>query len=183
MHRRTNQENSALMFRGVDADEAVALPPGTPHLRNGVVVNGPLRKQLFSTFLSQAKSRDKEDENGQVKDEKQRSVSFAVDLRVLVPEYEIDNKIFFDTHYEGGYIYRDRLYILARPAPATAAKWEIFYAFESHKPNPSEEEIAEPADPVVTPEGGLTFVVPILKATNPGIDALLRVTTRLWNRA
>lgn len=48
---------------------------------------------LFSLFL---------DPNKSVKTSK--SVSFALDLKVLVPDYEVDGILFLKRHYEGGYI-------------------------------------------------------------------------------
>jgi hypothetical protein len=180
MHRRTAQESSAVLIREPD-EEDLPKVQGQPHLENGLVRHGPIRKHLFSAFLSQAKSKDAQTASGAVKKEAKRSVSFAVDLRVLVPEYEINNRIFADTHYEGGYIYRDRLYVAARPDPAKPTKWTIVAAWESEKPSPSEDDMKEVAT-TPTPDGGLSFEMPIKQTATPGLDALLRVTTQRWNR-
>ncbi len=189
MHRRTVQENSAVLIREPSKEERKNFPnPAPAHLENGLVQNGPIRKHLFSGFLSQAQSQDDTTAKGGEKKEERRSVSFAVDLRVLVPEYEVDRRIFFGTHYEGGYIFRDRLFVVAQPGStktADASKWTILAGFESDYPSPAEEDLPEMKNVTHTPDGGLTFTVPV--ATKPGltprIDAELRVTTRPWNRS
>ena len=115
------------------------------------------------------------------------SVSFALDLRVLVPEYEVDRRIFADTHYEGGYIYRDRLYVAAQPGatkPSDPSKWTIRAGFESQFPSPTEKDLPPVKNMSLTPEGGLTFTMDVATKPdlNPRIDVLLRVTARPWNR-
>ena len=105
IHRRSVRENSAI-FRQFDE-----LFPKT----NGA--RAPDRKQsphLFSGFLDPKKSVRK-DSSGE------GSVSFALDLNVQVPDYEVDGALFLKQHYEGGYIYRDLIIIEAFPdstAPA-----------------------------------------------------------------
>ncbi len=192
MHRRTVQENSAVLLREPSKEERKNFPnPAPAHLENGQVQNGPIRKHLFSGFLSQSQSQDDTTTNKKGvtshKAESKRSVSFAVDLRVLVPEYEVDRRIFADTHYEGGYIYRDRLYVVAQPGstqPGDASKWTIRAGFESDHSSPTEEDLPEVQNVTLTLDGGLTFTVPVATkpGLNPRIDAELRVTTRPWNR-
>ena len=59
---------------------------------------------LFSIFLDPRKS---------VKTSK--SVSFAFDIKVLVPDYVVDGLLFMKRHYEGGFIYRELILVEAFP--------------------------------------------------------------------
>ncbi len=96
MHRRTVRENSAI-FRTYD-DLFPRAPDGSrpPDYRQS--------PHLFSTFLNQALS---------VK--RTKSVSLAFDVSVLVPDYTIDGVLFFKRHYEGGFIFRQKIVVEATP--------------------------------------------------------------------
>ncbi len=48
------------------------------------------------------------------------SLGFAIDLRVLVPEYEIDGGWWRDQHYKGSYLYRDSITVEATPEKSEA---------------------------------------------------------------
>jgi hypothetical protein len=182
MHRRIQQENSSLLIAEPLGDEKKKLSAAAEaYVEGGKIQNGPLIKQIFSCFLSRKQSTDK-NPDGTEKFAGERSLSFAVDLRVLVPEYEANRKIWFDAHYEGGYIYRDRLFVLARPDAQKPGGWVIRHAFESQTPNPTEGTMAEVLTVMPNPDGrGITFTVPIVKATAPGLDAVLRVVAIPWN--
>src|SRR4029077_9566314 len=115
MHRRVAGENSAI-FRSFDA---LFHPDRTP---DG---GEPRFPQLFSAFLSTAQRVDTNDP----------TIGFSLDLRVLVPQYEIDGILFFKNHYEGGYLFRDKINFVAT-MPATPDKpWQLQYGFDSQSPN------------------------------------------------
>jgi hypothetical protein len=102
MHRRTVREHSAI-FRTYD-ELFPKQPDGT---------RKPDRRQspyLFSVFLDPEKST-----------KRSGSVSFAFDLAVLVPDYEVDGLLFLDRHYEGGYIYRELILVEAILTSARSA--------------------------------------------------------------
>jgi len=110
MTRREARENSAMfrtyaqLFPGADGSKRLPDRGQSPF--------------LFSVFLDPSKS---------VKTSK--SVSFAFDLKVLVPDYQVDGVLFMKRHYEGGFIYRELILIEAFPDDSALGGWSIKYGY------------------------------------------------------
>lgn len=155
MHRRTLGENSAV-FRKFDD---LFQPDKTP-----VRAKSP---QLFSLFL----------DGRQRVVTTRRSLGFAVDLAVLVPDYEVDGFLFLNDHYEGGHLFRDRVYIEATPPEKKGESWKVLYGFESRTPGATDQD----AVVSVTPSG-IEFDIPIQQPNAPGIDARLHLAAQGWNK-
>jgi hypothetical protein len=149
MHRRLNSENSSI-FRGYD--ELVGhddKPRRNPH--------------LFSAFLSSAARVNM----------KSKALGFSVDLRVLVPQYEVDGFLFFNNHFEGGYLYREKINIDATPGPDSKS-WSVRYGLDSKTPNRVSRDAEQSS------EDPWTFAIPIVQNTAPGISARLILKGRPW---
>ncbi|QNN23324.1 hypothetical protein HED60_13910 [Planctomycetales bacterium ZRK34] len=155
LHRRTVDEGSAV-FRTFDE---LLLP-------QKLGLTGPRHPYLFSTFLS-AQHRIKQ---------RRGSLGFSIDLGVLVPQYEVDGLLWFDHHYDGGYLYRDKINLEALPPQDTQSTWRIRVGYDSRTPNRATTTI----DPRNT-AAGLEFRIPIQQHTKPGIDAELVLCARPWN--
>ena len=161
MHRRTAKENSAIhrMF-----DELFPLKNGIP------VADRTSSPHLFSVFLDGNKSVSK-----------QKSLAFAFDLSVLVPDYNVDKMIWFKEHYEGSYIYRELILVEAVPSEDELYGYNVFYGYQSDTPN----QATLKASTVALSDGtGVSFNIPVNTVTSvrPGIVATLRIEIRLWNR-
>ena len=122
---------------------------------------------LFSVFLDPSKS---------VKTSK--SVSFAFDLKVLVPDYQVDGVLFMKRHYEGGFIYRELILIEAFPDDSALGGWSIKYGYQDMNPG-------KPGKDAVTralggKETGIAFDIPIEQKTRPGLRGTLRIEARPW---
>jgi hypothetical protein len=156
LHRRTMIENSAISRR---FDE---LFPQRGATRQPDREKSP---HLFSVFLDQDKRADTT----------RRSLAFAADICVKVPEYLVDGFLFLKNHFEGGYLFRDLLTVEATPPENEKEEWLIEYSFANQKGLPVQK--AE----IVESESELTFTVPVVQAVPPGIRANLRVVTRFWN--
>ena len=158
MTRREVRENSAI-FRSYDelfpGDERTVRPPDrakSPH--------------LFSVFL---------DPNKSVK--ASGTVSFAFDLKVLVPYYEVDGLLFMKRHYEGGYILRELILVEAFPDKAALGGWRIKYGYQEDNPGkPGIDAVTRALDG----EAGLAFDIPIAQKTRPGVKGALRIEARSW---
>lgn len=119
---------------------------------------------LFSVFL---------DPNKSVK--ASGSVSFAFDLKVLVPDYVVDGMLFMKRHYEGGYIMRELILVEAFPDKAALGGWRVKYGYQEVNPG-------KPGLTAVTRalegEFGITFDLPIAQRTRPGVKGTLRIEVR-----
>jgi pimeloyl-ACP methyl ester carboxylesterase len=159
--RREVRENSAI-FRSFNQ-----LFPKVGGVR---VADREQSPHLFSLFLDPDKSV-----------QRNRSVSFAIDLKVLVPDYELDGRLFIKRHYEGGYILREFIVVEAIPDTAAAGGYRIRVGDQDRTPGRAlrtvDSEALDPNDP----SRGLVFTVPIEQNTRPGISGRLRIELRPWS--
>jgi len=157
LHRRTLNENSAIFRRFDD----LFPKPGTAGAGRAPDRNqSPL---LFNVFMDQAQSQTG------------RTLAFAVDLCVRVPEYEVAGRLFLKNHFEGGFLFRDLLTLEATPATEKDG-WRLEYQFASQRGAP-----AQPARAVST-AASVTFEIPVEQLQPPGIRAKLRIVASAWNR-
>ena len=179
MTRREVRENSA-MFRTYDD-----LFPGKPGTKRA-----PDRRKsphLFSVFLDPSKSV-----------EASGSVSFAFDLKVLVPDYEVEGLLFMNRHYEGGYILRQLILVEAFPDEAALGGWRIKYGYQEDSPGkPGQDALTRPLGTEAGAAGGagdakaeaggadvargLAFDISIEQNTRPGLKGTLRIEARPWS--
>lgn len=160
MHRRTVRENSAIQCT---YDEL--FPANKDRKREPSRDRSP---HLFSVFLDPTKSFNTET----------KSISFAFDLAVVVPDYEVDGVLWLNRHYEGGYIYRELIIVEAIPNSNALGGWELKYGYQSETPNVASRR----ADVKTLEGGGLTFSIPVNSkgGRNPSITADLRVELKSW---
>lgn len=162
MTRREVRENSAI-FRSYND-----LFPG-----NAGTTRAPDRAMsphLFSVFLDSRKS---------VK--KSKSVSFAFDLKVLVPDYEVDGVLFTRRHYEGGFIYRELILVEAFPDEKAPSGWRVRYGYQDI--NPGKPGVDAEVLPLISGDvtAGFTFGIPIEQKTRPGLRGTLRINAVPWD--
>ena len=158
LHRRVVRENSAIQ-RTYDE----LFPVGQDGKRAASTLNSP---HLFSLFLDPTKSQNRH-----------RSVAFAFDVAVLVPDYEIDGVLWLKKHFEGGYLVRKLIVVEATVDPNGVAGWRIEYGFQTETPN-TVNTVAK-----TRLEGGaLKFEIPISspESSRPGVRGQLRIEMRSW---
>jgi hypothetical protein len=161
MTRREVRENSAIfrsygqLFPGEDNTKRPPDRTMSPH--------------LFSVFLDPRRS---------VK--KSKSVSLAFDMKVLVPDYEVNGVLFMKRHYEGGFIYRELVLVEAFPDEKAPGGWRVKYGFQDI--NPGKPGVDAMARPLVNndPAAGLAFDIPIEQKVRPGLHGTLRIEARSW---
>jgi hypothetical protein len=161
LHRRSVRENSAIQ-RTYDE----LFPKGADGKRRPQQDSSP---HLFSVFLDSHKSMNKET----------KSVAFAFDLSVLVPDYQIDGVLWLDKHYEGGYLYRELILVEATLDTQETGGWNLTYGYQSETPNVAARKAAvRQLDDRV-----LTFSIPVNSPPDhrPGIVAVLRIELQKWN--
>jgi len=161
MTRREVRENSAI-FRSYNQ-----LFPGKDRTRREP--DRAMSPHLFSVFLDPGKS---------VK--RSRSVSFAFDLKVLVPDYEVDGLLFMKRHYEGGFIYRQLLLVEALADATAPGGWRVKYGSQGDNPGKPGKDAESRALLSGDPTAGLAFDIPIEQKTRPGLRGRLRIEARPW---
>ena len=100
-------------------------------------------------------------------------MGFTMDLGILVPEYEVDRKWRLDDHYEGGYIFRDKInFDLSTAGESLVLKC----GFDSKTPNRASKKLG-----AITKDGVTTFQIPISRKSKPGISATLIICATPWD--
>lgn len=158
MTRREVRENSAIFrtYQDLFPGEAGTLRPP----------DRSKSPQLFSVFLDPKKSVLAS-----------KSVSFSFDIKVLVPDYQVDGTLFTKRHYEGGYIMRDLVLVEAIPDESALGGWRIMHGFQEDNPG----KPGERADTYALADNtGIGFNIPIRQTTRPGLTGNLRIEARNW---
>lgn len=121
---------------------------------------------------------------------KRRSLAYSITLGVRVPDYEIENRLWFNEHYEGGYLFRDSLIIEMVPPASEGQKWKVKYAWQGSGVAPADQtaEVAQLAD-----DQSVTVSIPFdsvlldherkQKPAYPGLRGKLRFEISAWNSA
>lgn len=146
LHRRTLEENSAI-FRGYDA----LFHPDRAGLEQADI------PRLFSAYLANSKRINR----------RRRQLGFSIDLGVRVPEYEVDGLAWLDDHFEGGYLYRDKLNLEALPPDKKHSNWRLRYGLDSRTPNRTSRVVEGRQGR----DGFVVFRIPIRQASRPGLEA------------
>jgi hypothetical protein len=152
LSRRVTSENSAIFRTYEDLFERG---------------DNPRDPYLFTGYLS-----------SKLRTRKQGPLVFSVELRVLVPEYEIDGFL-FDHRIEGSSLFREIFHIGVDPPADANGSWSVRYGLDSHTPGRPGRTEAESEDH----DGTLVFKIPVESNTNPGIKATLELNARPWNRS
>ena len=163
MTRREARENSAIfrtydeLFPGKAGAKAAARSHSSPH--------------LFSVFLDPQKSVSPT-----------KSVSFAFDLKVLVPDYEVDGRLFLKRHFEGGYIYRELILVETFPDAKELGGWKVKYGYQDMNPGKPGVNVETRKLTTGNAHGpGIAFDIPIQQKAKPGLHGKLRIEVRPWN--
>ncbi len=158
LHRRTAQENSAI-FRKFDD-----LFPKWDAKKKAWRPNRAESPMLFNVFLDMGQSQTG------------KTLAFAADLCVRVPEYLVEGRLFFRDHFEGGYLFRDMVMLEATPPATAEGDWKVEYQFASQRNGKPEQ-----ATIIKGGSEGITFEIPVAQPEPPGIKGRLRVVTSFWN--
>ncbi len=108
---------------------------------------------------------------------KRPSLAYALTLGVRVPDYEVDQKLWFDQHYEGGYLFRDSVVIEMTLPEGEEDEWQIAYDWQSDKLGRATTSLA----PKALRGGKLELTIPFDSETTPGISGKLRFVVSAWN--
>src|SRR6185437_11563119 len=108
---------------------------------------------------------------------KRRSLSYSLSLGIRVPDYEIENKLWLNKHYEGSYLYRNSIVLELFPPAVKGGKWKVTYGWQDQGFSPANKEI----DPKTIRGGKIEISVPFNSTTTPGMRGQLRFVVSGWN--
>jgi hypothetical protein len=106
------------------------------------------------------------------------TLAYSLTLGVRVPDYEIDNRLWINEHYEGGYLFRNAIVLELAPPDTSAENWQVTYAWQGTTVNLVRTSVA------VTPINGKVEVkipLPSDGNTMPGLEGQLRFVVSAWN--
>lgn len=107
------------------------------------------------------------------------SLAYGLTFGVRVPDYEIEQKFWPDSHYEGGYLFRDALIIEITQPQKEGDEWRIAFDWQSDNLGSATKSL--PCKKVKS--GALEMSVPFGGNTAPGIAGKLRFVISAWNTA
>jgi hypothetical protein len=104
----------------------------------------------------------------------------------VVPDYTVNRVLRRDNHYEGGWMFQDRIVVEATPPEDDqihdTSQWDISWGLQSQTPNAAPKRI-EKLEPLLDGTGyGFGLELPQY-ASPPSMKARLRIEARPWNRA
>jgi hypothetical protein len=109
---------------------------------------------------------------------KRRTLAYSLQLGVRVPDYEVDNTLWIDKHYEGGYLFRDALVVELAPPRTEGGKWKVHYAWQGQGFATADTEIA--ASEIAG--GRIEVTIPFDSQTTPGTRGQVRFVVSAWNQ-
>jgi hypothetical protein len=109
-----------------------------------------------------------------------RTLSYSMDLRVRVPDYEKNNAFWPNQHYEGSYLFRDALIVTLEPPLADGGEWTVKYGWESCQVGLATETVTK--DHKALLGGALRLEIDFGKADDkPGIAGKVVLVASAWN--
>jgi hypothetical protein len=124
-------------------------------------------KYLSTVFLARRARVDKEDP----------SLAYSVTFGVRVPDYEVERKLWFDEHYEGGYLFRDGLVIELVPPETADDAWTVRHAWQRQTVKAPHRKL----DPKQLKNSRVEVTVPFDSDNSPGVKGQLRFVLSEWN--
>lgn len=149
--RRTSEEDSVAVFTHKEWDKS----------RKGIT------KYLSTVFLA----------NRARVNPARPSLAYSVTFGVRVPDYERDRTLWFDEHYEGGYLFRNSLVVELIPPQNKDGEWHVKYAWQGQAVQSANKTV----DPKQMTKGRVEVAIPFDSAKKPGVTGTLRFVLSAWN--
>ncbi|HEX2011186.1 MAG TPA: hypothetical protein VJN44_09645 [Roseateles sp.] len=107
-----------------------------------------------------------------------RTLAYAMDLSVRVPDYQVDKRFWPDQHFEGSHLFRDSLLISLEPPINEGGDWQVKYNWESERVG-----VATRALSYETVKGGALQIEVSLPAgqSKPGVSGKVLLIVSAWN--
>lgn len=111
-------------------------------------------------------------------DEDDRTLSYAMDVRVRVPDYEVNRMFWPKQHYEGSYLFRDSLIVTLTPPARPGGQWEVKASWESTNVGEATRKVS-----YVELKGGAVRLPVELSGprSKPGVKGKVLLIAPTWN--
>ncbi|SFB75947.1 hypothetical protein SAMN05216344_102315 [Polaromonas sp. OV174] len=118
---------------------------------------------------------------------RRRSLAYGMTFGVRAPDYEIENRLWINEHYEGSYLFRNALILEMEPPPNATTPWKVKYSWQGtgmvsaqtvldvQPLTDSRVEVNIPFNSYTVDAKGNT------KLAFPGIEGKLRFVISAWN--
>jgi hypothetical protein len=103
--------------------------------------------------------------------------TYGLTLGVRVPDYEVKDRFWFSSHFEGAYLYHDSLIVAIKPAREGSADWDVRYDWQSENPGHATKELPF----TLQSDGRIELTVEFKSDGAPGISGSLRFVVSPWN--
>jgi hypothetical protein len=104
-------------------------------------------------------------------------LTYGLTFGVRVPDYEVENRLWFNSHYEGAYLFRDALAVAIKPPVNDSGEWSVKCDWLSSNPGPP----ATALPLTLRDDGRAELVVDFNSNGAPGISGSLRFVVSPWN--
>ena len=107
-----------------------------------------------------------------------RTLAYAMDLGVRVPDYQVDKRFWPDQHFEGSHLFRDSLLISMEPPLAEGGDWRILHNWESERVGVATEALS-----YEQVKGGAIKLEVALPSgdAKPGVSGKVLLIVSAWN--
>jgi hypothetical protein len=110
-----------------------------------------------------------------------RTLAYSMDLRVRVPDYQVERRFWPDQHYEGSYLFRDSLTLSIAPPAAPGGAWEARYDWESRTVGEAHTRVTGITGQALA-ENRLRVALPLPgQPRKPGIQGQVVLIASAWN--
>ncbi|TAL15503.1 hypothetical protein EPN96_12740 [bacterium] len=105
------------------------------------------------------------------------SLAYGLTLGVRVPDYEVERKFWPDSHFEGGYMFRDTLVVEMIPPQTAGGEWAVTFDWQSENLGRASRSLSYET----LESGKLQMAVPFDSKSEPGVSGQLRFVVSSWN--
>lgn len=107
-----------------------------------------------------------------------RTLAYAMDVGVRVPDYQVNQRFWPDQHFEGSHLFRDSLLISLEPPISAGGDWRILHSWESQRIGVATQALTYEA----VKGGGIRIEVELPAGSNkPGISGKVLLIVSAWN--
>lgn len=108
---------------------------------------------------------------------RRKSLAYSLTFGIRFPDYEVNKKMWFDKHYEGGYLFRDSIIVELTPPTQDGGDWRVSHSWQSGKPAGGSQTLSAKG----ISNGKVELIIPLDGGKTPGVQGNLRFVVSGWN--